>query len=504
MVDDEFGDGLPAQLPRTIEDAFQATRELGLDYLWVDKYCIPQRNEKEKDNQIRNMDGIYQQAHVTIVAAAGNGPDHGLPGVSLPRAFPAHILIEDRLFVGLPAHPLRGGAIQQSRWNTRAWTYQEKFFSRRILYFTDSQVVFNCKQNSTGIEDPIRNYAHSEVRHLVDDDGYDRRHSPGAELFFTRTELNHHIRTVNGRQITYETDRINTLAGIFNHLVAEDIITGHLSGIPILRHHDGRLINWESGFLSGLAWSMDNPEGRRSEFPSWSWAGWKGSYRTSRPVLGENVHIRFEIQPDDSIAPILVDLGSQDWVLNKRLYENFPRTDSQTKHTSASLGRLRGREELLPRTRFLPMLERAGWKDSSCQFIHVEAPVVHFRCKKVDGHWQIASLEGYPIHEDTTIVVDILVPEEPQLEEALASKTFRGLVLFEKDWDDVFVIVLRDFACHSERIGNWEARKNLFILPQLRNENGLKAPLRVRWYDLVSRDDFEEITGGRRERVRLG
>lgn len=273
--DDEASDRLPARLPRTIEGAIQATRELGLDYLWVDKYCIPQHNEEEKRNQINNMHRIYQQAHVTIVAAAGTGPHYGLPGLSFSRAPPAHIVIDNRSFVALPGHPLLDGAVQQSRWKTRAWTYQEEFFSRRILYFTDSQVVFNCKQNSTGIEDPIRNHAHPEVRPFIDDPQYEISwvHVPG--YIKSSLEMDKHICTINERQITYETDRVNTIAGIFSHLKATGKIMGHLSGVPIWgKHTEWTLKNgsWdaEAGFLSGLAWLMASPEGRRSEFPSWT------------------------------------------------------------------------------------------------------------------------------------------------------------------------------------------------------------------------------------------
>ncbi|KAI8625825.1 hypothetical protein F5Y19DRAFT_448910 [Xylariaceae sp. FL1651] len=30
------------------------------------------------------------------------------------------------------------------------------------------------------------------------------------------------------------------------------------------------------GFTNGLCWYLDRPAARRSGFPSWSWAGWKG------------------------------------------------------------------------------------------------------------------------------------------------------------------------------------------------------------------------------------
>lgn len=68
-------------LTRTIEDAFQVTKELGYQYLWVDRYCITQHDSVHKSSQVRQMDVIYSQAALTLVAAAGHNPHYGLSGV---------------------------------------------------------------------------------------------------------------------------------------------------------------------------------------------------------------------------------------------------------------------------------------------------------------------------------------------------------------------------------------------------------------------------------------
>ncbi|KAF1349225.1 HET-domain-containing protein, partial [Lizonia empirigonia] len=129
-------------LSRTVEDAIYATQELGFRYLWIDRYCIDQANEAEKHDTINNMDIIYQGADLTIVAAAGDGPHTGLPGIlSTPRCpqqtvtigRTQHIVIEDHV-----------REIRKSLWYTRGWTYQEMLLSRRCLVFTPSQVYFQC------------------------------------------------------------------------------------------------------------------------------------------------------------------------------------------------------------------------------------------------------------------------------------------------------------------------------------------------------------------------
>ena len=45
-------------IPRTIRDAMTVTLELGLRYLWVDRYYINQQDQNEKHGIISNMDQI--------------------------------------------------------------------------------------------------------------------------------------------------------------------------------------------------------------------------------------------------------------------------------------------------------------------------------------------------------------------------------------------------------------------------------------------------------------
>ncbi|KAK4113676.1 HET-domain-containing protein [Canariomyces notabilis] len=74
-------------LPRTVRDSMVVTLRLGFRYLWIDKYCIRQDDEEDKQRQIRLMTGIYGGAQVILVAAGGSDPTYGLPGVSRARQF---------------------------------------------------------------------------------------------------------------------------------------------------------------------------------------------------------------------------------------------------------------------------------------------------------------------------------------------------------------------------------------------------------------------------------
>jgi hypothetical protein len=131
-------------LPPTIEDAITVVECLGLNYLWIDRYCINQQNDEEKLVQLPKMNQIYEASEVTIVAAAGSDPSYGLPGVSTRKRKSRQISgkvgnYELRSTLNDPCE-----AMETSVWNMRGWTYQEALLSRRCLVFTENQIYFEC------------------------------------------------------------------------------------------------------------------------------------------------------------------------------------------------------------------------------------------------------------------------------------------------------------------------------------------------------------------------
>lgn len=80
------------------------------------------------------MHQIYQHADLTIVAAAGDSSDYGLPGMGSKRRHrQPYAVVGDNLFVSTLPDP--SFAIMKSKWMTRAWTYQEAVFSCRLKLF---------------------------------------------------------------------------------------------------------------------------------------------------------------------------------------------------------------------------------------------------------------------------------------------------------------------------------------------------------------------------------
>ncbi|KAI9713253.1 MAG: hypothetical protein M1820_001240 [Bogoriella megaspora] len=63
----QFLEGLPIdKIPRTIKDAIEATRLLGLEYLWVDSFTIIQDDDEDWEREAANMAVIYSNSLCTM------------------------------------------------------------------------------------------------------------------------------------------------------------------------------------------------------------------------------------------------------------------------------------------------------------------------------------------------------------------------------------------------------------------------------------------------------
>jgi len=147
------------QLPQTITGASELASMLGIDYLWVDALCIIQDDDEDKKYQISKMGSIYNSAFLTIVAASENDSDASLPGLQPDTRF----FNQEEIVVLPPSEQNEGISlmttintqatnrgeffidaledIDQSKWNNRAWTMQERVLSRRNIIFTKEQVL---------------------------------------------------------------------------------------------------------------------------------------------------------------------------------------------------------------------------------------------------------------------------------------------------------------------------------------------------------------------------
>ena len=139
---------LPSSTPQTIKDAIQLTRLLHERYLWIDVYCIDQMDASQKIAQINEMDAIFQEAWLTIVALSASSSISGIVGVSFPSTVRQIFASSSRsgLLATLTANP--SDIRNASAWNTRSWTLQEELISKRMLMLADDMYWLQCWERS--------------------------------------------------------------------------------------------------------------------------------------------------------------------------------------------------------------------------------------------------------------------------------------------------------------------------------------------------------------------
>ena len=146
-------------IPRTIIDAIQLVKCIGMRYLWVDSLCIVQNDDDDKRQQLTIMDSIYASAELLIVAAGGSDANAGLPGIgSTPRSVSQTIeKITGTQFITAQASVQQ--VLDWSVWDSRGWTFQESILSKRALVFTESLVYWTCQADTwredIGCESPV-------------------------------------------------------------------------------------------------------------------------------------------------------------------------------------------------------------------------------------------------------------------------------------------------------------------------------------------------------------
>lgn len=269
---------LPAEIPSTIADAMLVTLKLKIRYLWCDRYCIRQDPEteeekNEKHRQIARMCDIYGGASITIIAAAGDGPDYGLPGVVKKRKFP-RVRIGSRTLLATLADPKT--LIDRSKWSTRGWTFQEGLLARRRLVFTEQQVYFQCGGTSAfEAYDKSGNMSISINPILAEYNPvypYFSMGMGGVPDIWLSID-NYANLTLGDPQ-----DILNGFLGILKRYeevayVGKGRHARNIAGLPMEREIDAPQ-SWPSKLFAALAWNCNIPGRRRAGFPSWSWIGW--------------------------------------------------------------------------------------------------------------------------------------------------------------------------------------------------------------------------------------
>ena len=269
-------------IPATIRDAMSLVHAIGERYLWVDSLCIVQDDLKMQQSEIMRMGSIYSSALFTIIAAAGDHANNGLPGVEPGSREQVQKILKlgnCELLTVIDIHKTQNG-FDNTVWGSRAWTFQERALSNRVLVFSENQVYWSCRVASHSEERALENVRVLERYRLSfpqtqQDDSLSWQSLQPFDYCNLYDDLLYIYRQ---RRLTYQVDTLNAFSGVTEVLAALQSDT-FFWGLP------------GSFFSYAMTWELTGRSSRNYieipifgsdgtkemiPVPSWSWAAWTG------------------------------------------------------------------------------------------------------------------------------------------------------------------------------------------------------------------------------------
>lgn len=267
-------------MSKTVQDAIALTSKLHERYLWVDRLCIEQDNISQKRYQIARMDLIYEKGLATIIALSAYHSSCGLASIRPSTSLPVEA--EERVNIGRSqgsfgiVPPDLASVEKFGRYETRAWTFQERLVSRRCLLFTEQRMYAYCDGTVYSTADTRRGgtvclIPVNEGKQYGTYEGLYRSLRPDTAIHWLDAfrVYSWTVSQYTARRLSLDTDRLNAISGIVSRI-------GNAAGC-----------NTSTGLLDlvldlCLLWHQEpvymdsQPRRRIKQFPSWSWAGWHG------------------------------------------------------------------------------------------------------------------------------------------------------------------------------------------------------------------------------------
>jgi hypothetical protein len=301
-----------------VQDAIELVRLIGERYLWVDSLCIPQNDTEVTAFYVNRMDYIYSKSVITVIAASSNSAMDRLPGVRPGSRGPQHTPKIGNMRLVTRTRELEA-PLEESNYESRAWTFQERLLSHRCLILTELEAFLCCPsvllselhgslpeacKRFHSLRNLTRNLTREvypkstsmwleNISYLIPSSSVSRLQ---GILLYKRLEgtmetsdmqtwyenmlylstYHNLVMSFTKRQLTYEADILRAFAGICASLETQMQRGRILFGIPTTGFALG--LCWISRGLTRRRYTCTSPEGAEDfALPSWSWAGWTGS-----------------------------------------------------------------------------------------------------------------------------------------------------------------------------------------------------------------------------------
>lgn len=269
----KMNDNIPwDSIPKTYQDAIKITRELGVDYIWIDSLCIVQDNLEDWKRESIRMRTVYGNSYLNIAGYHALDSNGGLFSSSpLLQRFPAHpvpgsagIYIRQQPHMTHYEYGSNYSGSNHRALLSRGWVLQERLLSPRVVYYDREELKWECNEakdcQCSGMV-VISNFK-SDYMSALRDLG---RPMPLPFAWMRIAER------YSNSYLTYDADRAIALAGVAEQALKSGRGGRYLAGV------------WESGLAHQLCWEISNTYRKPEAYlaPSWSWLSVFGSVHYS-------------------------------------------------------------------------------------------------------------------------------------------------------------------------------------------------------------------------------
>jgi hypothetical protein len=266
-------------LCKTMQDAIIVTRNLQLNYLWIDALCIVQDDPGDWECEALSMSEIYDQSAITLAATSSSDSDGGL---FFPRPTGPSAQLLWSFSDGSPPERVNFRSCNRRRFdslvgkgplNKRSWAFQERYLSRRVVHFTTDRLYWECDEitieEGLGSLPTFHRSIVRSVRNAI-------RLSEGIDTFDEKWRDIVQLYTMT--HLTCKTDRLPALAGLAK-LWARTSTDRYIAG------------SWQKNLLFYLVWTarVRCEHTAIQQRPSWSWASFDGAVYFHGPFVASNI-----------------------------------------------------------------------------------------------------------------------------------------------------------------------------------------------------------------------
>ncbi|KAI1778972.1 heterokaryon incompatibility protein [Hypoxylon cercidicola] len=255
-----------SSLPPLFRDAIRVVRGLGLKYIWIDSLCIIQDDDQDWKAEAGRMEQVFSGASFTIApSSAKSSNEEFLSPRSPRRCVQLYTQNAGRVYV-CPNIDNFHKDVELGELNRRGWVFQERVLSRRSIYFSSTQIYWECgvgvhcetltrlKNSKSGFLGDS-NFPESALKHYRD----------GRQILIQDL-----YERYSGLAFTKVSDRSMAILGLQKRL-AQAFRTQAAFGL--LADYFGRGLLWkrrDASMMKRISWPSDRP------VPSWSWLSKEG------------------------------------------------------------------------------------------------------------------------------------------------------------------------------------------------------------------------------------